>query len=322
MRDLSVLIPAREEQFLPNTINDILENREADTEVIVVLDGYKPHFGRRQERLWNESGRVTLIHVEEPVGQRGGVNLAARHSNSKYVMKLDAHSAVDKGFDVKLMSDCEPNWTVIPRMYNLHVFDWECIQCGDRYYQADPVPTCTKCSGNEFKQTIVWKPRIKMRTDFARFDNTMHFQYWRGYDKRPEAKGDIADLMSSVGACFFMHRDRFYALEGLDEKTGFWGQFGTEISCKSWLSGGRQVVNKNTWYSHFFRVGKLKFPYQISGNQQDRAREYSRDIWFGNKWPKQVLPLSWLVKKFWPVKDWTDMDLERISQVGLINGCN
>lgn len=124
-------------------------------------------------------------------------------------MKLDAHCAVDKGFDVKLMADCEPDCTVIPRMYNLHVFDWECTQCGARYYQADPVPTCTKCSSTEFKQTMVWKPRLKMRTDFARFDNTLHFQYWRNYHKRPEANGDIADVMSSVGACFFMHRDRF-----------------------------------------------------------------------------------------------------------------
>jgi len=40
-------------------------------------------------------------------------------------------------------------------------------------------------------------------------------------------------------------------LEGLDERHGFWGQFGTEISCKSWLSGGRQVVNKKTWFAIF-----------------------------------------------------------------------
>ena len=308
MRDLSVLIPAREEQFLPNTINDILENREADTEVIVVLDGYKPHFGRRQERLWNESGRVTLIHAEEPVGQRGGVNLAARHSNAKFVMKLDAHCSVDKGFDVKLMAECELDWTVIPRMYRLHVFDWKCTKCGGRYYQADAVDIC-KCGGMEFKMSMVWRPRTeKPYTDFGRFDNTLHWKYWRKYPRRPEAQPDIADVMSSVGACFFMHRERFLELDGLDEGHGFWGQFGTEVSCKSWLSGGRQVVNKKTWFGHFFRVGKLKFPYPISALAQERAREYSRWLWFGRNWNKQKLPLKWLVDKFSPVPSWEKHD--------------
>ena len=39
MRDLSILIPARNEVFLEQTIKNILENAEADTEVIAVLDG-------------------------------------------------------------------------------------------------------------------------------------------------------------------------------------------------------------------------------------------------------------------------------------------
>ena len=37
------------------------------------------------------------------------------------MMKLDAHCAVDEGFDVKLMADCEPDWTVVPRMFNLDI---------------------------------------------------------------------------------------------------------------------------------------------------------------------------------------------------------
>ena len=41
MKDLSILIPARNEQFLKRTIDDILENIEADTEIIAVLDGEK-----------------------------------------------------------------------------------------------------------------------------------------------------------------------------------------------------------------------------------------------------------------------------------------
>ena len=80
-----------------------------------------------------------------------------------------------------------------------------------------------------------------------RFDSDFKFQYWKEYSKREKALGDIVDLMSSIGACFFMHRDRFWDLGGMDEAHGSWGQFGTEVACKSWLSGGRHVINKKTW---------------------------------------------------------------------------
>jgi glycosyltransferase involved in cell wall biosynthesis len=297
--DLSVLIASRNEVWLARTIQDILQNIEGNTEIIVALDGYWP-----AEPI-PDHPRVTIIHFTEPVGQRGAINAGARLSQAKFIMKCDAHCAFDKGFDVKLMADCEYDWTVIPRMMNLHVFDWVCKVCGAKYYQANQVEKCTKCEGTEFGIEEVWKPKDRPVTDFARFDNTMHFQYWQHYGKRPEAKEDIADVMSSVGACFFMHRDRFWELGGLDEKHGFWGQFGTEIACKTWLSGGRQVVNKKTWFSHFFRVGKLKFTYHITGNAQERAREYSRWLWMGNNWEGQRKPLQWLIDKFAPVPTWT-----------------
>jgi len=297
--ELSVLLPARNEVWLAKTIENILENIEGDTEVITVLDGYWPN------PPINDHPRVTIIHHTNPIGQRAGVNEGARLSQAKYIMKLDGHSAVDKGFDVKLMADCEYNWTVIPRMFNLHVFDWKCLKCGATWYQGPDPSKCSKCDNTSaFEKVILWKPRDRTRNDFARFDNTMHFQYWKSYEKRKEAQGDIADVMSSVGASFFMHRERFLELGGLDEKHGFWGQFGTEIACKSWLSGGRQVVNKNTWFSHMFRT-QFGFPYHISGNAQERAREYSRWLWQGNNWNLQQRPLSWLIDKFAPVPTWT-----------------
>ena len=38
-KDLSIIIPARNEMFTAKTVENILENIEADTEFIVVLDG-------------------------------------------------------------------------------------------------------------------------------------------------------------------------------------------------------------------------------------------------------------------------------------------
>jgi len=305
MAELSVIIAAREEEFLQNTIDNVLKNMRGDTEIIVILDGYWPDKGIKVHP------KVTIVHHEESIGQRAAVNEGAKTSQAKYIMKLDAHCAVDKAFDLKLMKDCEYDWTVIPRMYNLWAFDWKCHKCGKRTYQAEGKPTkCEDCgTTDKFKKKIVWKAKKNPTSDFMRFDSNMKFQYWREYKDRPEAQGDICDLMSAIGACFFMHRERFWDLGGMDEESGSWGQFGTEIACKSHLSGGRHVVNKKTWFAHMFRTSSAKgfgFPYKISGRQVAKARERSKYLWLGNNWDKAVHDLDWLIAKFSPVPDWDD----------------
>lgn len=299
MTDLSVLIPARNEVFLKNTIDDVLKNIRGDTEIIAVLDG-----------AWadppiEDNPRIHLVYKARSIGQRAAVNEAARLSSSKYIMKLDAHCAVAEGFDSALIEASQPDLTQIPRMYNLHVFDWVCLDCSHRVYQgAVPVP-CPVCKGVNFIKQLVWQPRMNRKTDFARFDKDLHFQYWREYEKRPEAKADIADVMCFVGAAFFMERSRYWELGGLDEGHGSWGQMGVEISCKSWLSGGRQVVNKKTWFAHLFRTQPgFGFPYPISAADQEAARDYSKRLWFGNNWEGQKLDFSWLINKFSPVPGW------------------
>lgn len=297
MTDLSILIPARNEMFLRRTIEDILTNIEGDTEIIAVLDG-----------AWAEPPipdhpRVTLVFHPSPIGQRAATNEAARLSSARYVMKVDAHCAFDRGFDVKLMADCQHDWTVIPRMYNLHAFDWVCTDCGGRTYQGPK--RCEKCQGENVEMDLVWKPRLNRRTDFARFDRDLHFQYWGAYERRPQAQAEIADVMCFVGAAFFMERSRYFELGGLDEGHGSWGQMGVEISCKSWLSGGRQVVNKKTWFAHLFRTQPgFGFPYPITHAEQEAARTYSRRLWQGNGWDRAVHPLRWLIDRFSPVPDW------------------
>lgn len=330
MRDLSVLIPARQEEWLGRTIADVLKHREADTEVIAVLDGAWP-----TEPLAQHSD-VQVIHRPTSIGQRAATNLAARLSRARYVMKLDAHCSLDQGFDRKLIEAAAhlgPETTQIPAQKNLHVYDWLCIGgpggthgCdwkqdqgptpmivfkGGIYGDGESkrVPGCPKCGG-EVERQILWMPRPGSTTVNWRMDADLHFQYWKEAANRKEP---IHDTMTSLGACFFMTRERFWEFGGLDEACGSWGQFGVEIACKSWLSGGRQVCNARTWFAHFFRVGGIGFPYEIHASDQEKAREYSRAYWRNNSWPGQIHPFSWLVEKFWPVPGWTDEQLAALK---------
>jgi glycosyltransferase involved in cell wall biosynthesis len=304
MPDLSVIIPSRNEMFTRRTAEDILANLRADTEIIIVLDG------AWADPPLEQHDRVHILYQPVPIGQRAATNLAARVSTAQYVMKLDAHCAVDEGFDVKLIEAAKelgPDVTQIPKQINLHVFDWVCADCGNRTYQGPTPTSCVKCkSTTPQTRDIVWKPRWNRTTAAWRFDATLHFQYHGAGEKKQE--GDICDVMTSLGACFFIDRQRYWELGGFDEDGGIWGQYGQEMACKSWLSGGRHVVNKRTWFAHCFRTqgGDFGFPYALSGSDVDKARKHARNLWLENKWPKQVRPLSWLIDKFAPLPDWHD----------------
>jgi len=107
-----------------------------------------------------------------------------------------------------------------------------------------------------------------------------------------------------------MERDRYWQLGGMDEAHGSWGQMGVEVACKSWLSGGKLMCTKNTWFAHMFRTQPgFGFPYKMTTSEQSRNR--SQDMWYNNKWSGQKYKLSWLLERFWPVPGWTDADLKK-----------
>jgi hypothetical protein len=172
-KSLSILIPSRNEMFLRQTVEDILKNIEGDTEILIGLDGQKAY-----EPIPDDM-RVKIVYVAKSIGQRAMTNKLCKLSNAKYVMKVDAHCAFDKGFDVKMMDEMHDDWTMVPIMRNLHVFDWVCQSCGNRMYQA-PTPTMCYDEAKEivdgekktvkkkrpgcdnttnFKRDIVWNPK-------------------------------------------------------------------------------------------------------------------------------------------------------------------
>jgi len=314
MKDLSILIPSRNEIFLKNTIEDILKNIEADTEVIAVLDG------KWTEPQIPQHERVNLIYVPQAIGQRAATNLSCKSSKAKYVMKLDAHCSFDKGFDRKMLEAFKvtgDNVTMVPIMRNLWAFDWKCYKCGKRIYQ-DKTPICPLC-GTPMKRKMLWIGKRNPSSTSYCFDAEPKFTYFEDWKHRSQYLKDkqekgITETMSLQGSCFMCTREKYLELNLCDESLGSWGNQGIEVAVKTWLSGGRVLCNHKTWYAHLFRTKQIfGFPWPVSGSDQQRTKKNVRDLLWSGKWPKQIHPISWLVEKFWPVKGWTEEDLNKLK---------
>lgn len=324
--DLAVIIIGRREEFQARTIEGVLANKRGKTQVIAVLD-----------EKWSDPGikdhpDLTVLKLGIANGQRKATNLGARLANARFFMKLDAHCIVSEGFDLELLKafkELGEDIVQIPKLYNLHAFNWKCKKCGNEWYQS-PTPTqCQNsgegkgrnmdCDSKEFERVMIWQPRKNRDSECYRFDTTLHFQYAR-HDAKKQ-KGDYIETMSAQGSCFVVKADNYWKWKLSDEEFGSWGQQGTEVACKTWLSGNRLITNRLCWYAHLFRTqgGDFGFPYPQDNKQVEHARKYSRDLFFNNKWEHQIRPLSWLVEKF-PQEDWYDPKnkeiLNRVLEAG------
>lgn len=269
MDRVSIIIPGRCEQYFQNTIDSVLERATGDVEVIAVVDGYEP-----KPPLVSRDERVKLIHVPESIGQRAAYNLGVKKSTGKYVMKIDAHALLSPGFDEVLKKNCPDNAVVLPEMRRLNVHTWE------------------------------YKPRGK--TLFMCIGIDLYCHFWREYKKRAEAKDEFPEVMTGQGSCWFTTRKWNDYIGLLDEEVGSWGNVGIEVSLRTWLCGGTQIVNRKAWQAHWFRKDEGGFTYPMDGRKVAKAHNYTRTHYYfkDDAFEHQVRPFRWLIEKFAPVPGW------------------
>ena len=264
---VSVIIPGRTEVYFQETIDSALEHATGDVEIMAIVDCDEPP----DKPLGAQSDpRVKLIKLDKPIGQRAAYNLGVRESSGEYVMKIDAHALMSPGYDEALKAHCPPKTTILPEMRRLNVHEWRD------------------------------KPRGKTRFMFFGLDEYCH--YWRAYRKRPEAKAEYPEVLTGQGSCWFTTREWSDYIGLLDEGVGSWGCVGIEVSLRTWLCGGSQILNPKAWQAHWFRVGQGGFPYPLSGRQVAKAHKYTRENYFykDDAFANQSRPFHWLIEKFQP----------------------
>lgn len=275
---ISIIIPSIDPRFLKKTILDILTKATGDIEIIITLDGHI----LPEDEIVSDS-RVKYIQFPVVKGMRTGINAGVSIAKGEYLMKCDEHCMFAPGFDEILKADCEDNWVVIPRRKRLDPINW-CLTDTDKLdvdYEFLSYPPNLGIKGN------VWNERTRERLN------------------KPEYL--IDDQMSFQGSCYFMTAKHWKWLGGLNEfGYGRFAREAQEVGLKTWLGGGRVVVNKKTWYAHLHKGNTYGRGYFLSKNEKNRGDAYCNDFWFNNRWEGRIHDLSWLVEKFYPVPHWPE----------------
>lgn len=294
MAKLSVIIPSRNEKFLPQTVADILQKARGDVEVFAVLDGGWPdpettsHYELWLELCAADDPRLIILHRGKAQGMRAAINSSVAISHGEYLLKCDAHCMFAEGFDEVLKADIEDNWIVIPRRYSLNAEEW-------KYNDKEPIDAMHYFYPYAHPDDLglhgrPWPDRARGRKDIL-IDEDVTFQ----------------------GSCWFMTRSHFDWLGGLSEYgyETFMGE-PQEIGFKTQLGErhGSIMRNKKTSYAHLHKGKQYGRMYSFSQSERVRGNAYSFDFWWNNRWTERVHDLEWLIDKFptmpgWP-SDWKD----------------
>lgn len=277
----SIVIPSRNERFLVKTVNDILSKHGNDIEVIVVLEGY-------WEKDLPNDPRVIHIHHGEAIGMRQSINEAVAIARGEWILKIDGHCMVEDHMCNQLINDWQKDTdVVIPRRKRLDPDNWTLTDTHkvDVDYEYVAAPTNPNDWGGKGLNGKIWDERSKAKKHVL-IDENMSFQ----------------------GSCWFMKKNYFYFLELMDQKSygPFWNE-AQEIGFKSWLSGGRVLCNKKTWYAHLHKGKKYGRGYRMEESWLQTGRNKVIEwMEFQKAWKKQTIPLEWLIEKFAPVPTWHD----------------
>lgn len=286
---VTVIMPARKEPYVNETVTDLLDNAQDEVEILLILDGWEPDY-----KIKRRKGLKTLKNATVE-GMRPSINAAAKVASGKYIMKIDAHCSIGPGWDAILKEDCADNWIVVPRRYWWNPEKWDYVTKKDGTVEFVDYMTYL------YPFLRPYFPRMTCRPDLERTAANI--------DKL------IDEDMGFQGSCWFMHREHFIKRIGGMDSAGY-GTFGeepTEIGLKTQLGPweGKVIRNKKTWYAHWAKPQThWRAAPEEAGRVTDAEREasyvYAWDYWWNNRWEERAHDFEWLVDKFWPLRTWPD----------------
>ena len=304
---LSVIIPSRNVDtwpFLQKTVNNLFINAMGEVEVIVILDGFQPNPPIVPRK------NLTLIYHPTAQGMRNGINLGVSLAKGAYVCKCDDHCMFGLGYDIILAMDCDVDWLVVPSRYSLNGETWLAGETDvTKLRKYGPIDYLYLTPPHEKDEQFGWGLRGKKWMGERGFTG--------GYFDREKKLKDkkIDDIIAFQGSCWFMHKSLFEKIGGMQEEGYRDHQECQELSFKIWLSGGRCIVNKKTWYAHLHKGSQYGRGYKLLRHHQIESQIYSAKTWLTNSWPGQIKPFKWLIEhpSWHPMEKWENVDLDNVE---------
>lgn len=203
------------------------------------------------------------VHSNYEIGMRSAINMAASQARGKFLMKCDGHCLFKKHYDEIFERDWLPGYVIVPMLYGLDVDKWN--RFGSR---------------REF---------FYIKKDSFRGND------WGEFTDRVEGQ-KLCDLMTFQGSCWFMEKSWFERIGGEDDiNYGNGGREAQEISIKTWVAGGRCVLDRNLWYAHWRKPSEHSTIRRANRNKSKLyvMRKYANDPEFLK-----------LIERFKPVPTW------------------
>lgn len=288
MSKVSIIVPSCNEIYATNegvnvlqrTVKDIYDKATGDFEVLVGFNG--PEY-----QDFPDYPNLRVLKLPENVGIKALINTLAIMAKGKYIYKSDAHCSFGKGFDEILQADMKDNWLVMPRFYVLTGSTWEWqIRDGspefyDYFYLCCPF---TDPRGFRFKAGGHWKERTLKKLDTL-------------LDETPQIHG----------SGWFVNREYYFeTLGGFPNKDPYGhAQEPAWLALRTWLGGGKVMVNKKTWYAHMHQSNEVK-GYHYTREQEKYSYDWVAKHWMEDREPYMIHNMEWFIEKFMPMPTWPE----------------
>ena len=263
---LSVVIPSYKDKYNKNTVEDLLKHSELGDklEIIVVMDGF--YFPAE----WIvDDPRVRYVHLGKNRGMRGAINAGVAVARGEFFMRLDEHCLFGKGYDRKLTRDCKYNQVMTARRYFLNPETWSIME-EKGYVDYEKLTIQNVSEGVRKFSGKPWKERTA---------------------KRQHVKIDETEALQ--GSMWIANREFFLKTVGelSTENLGPLIQDSVEVCMKYWKTGGKLMLNKNTFFAHKFRGFKRTHNNGTPENpaQYEKGYKYALDQWEDYYW-KELRP--------------------------------
>lgn len=315
---VSVVIPSCNEGFLIPTINSLLAGAHGDVEILAMIDGGPcPPFPATLDP------RVRVAYNGQQEGMRQAFYRGALMATGEFLMKCDGHCIFAPGWDDALKADCDGDWLVVPTRHSIDGEVWK----------ANPTDGAKAVKGRHFNYHFLTWPFDLGLYGYGLHAKTFDWNTNRVVNERWKSK-PIDDLMSFQGSCWFMRAALFHRLwpNGLDHANYYFYQEAQEIGLTVWMSGGRCVVNKKTFYCHLHKGnnnlhtidGREGRGFFLNVRRKRASEKYATDYWLNDRMPNAQRTFVQFIERFsdlldlltppdrWP-EDWRDFEKHKAA---------